>query len=90
MAAKVKDIESSPLKPEGLTPSVYNMKNPPKDWCDVSLLIPHEAIRMEMEVMAMKASVAALHEYYDETKDGWRLLYFSQCYLDVFATVIRE
>ena len=88
MAAKVKEIESSGFKPEGLTSSVYNMKNPPKDWCDVSLLMPHEAIRMEM--MAMKASVAALHEYYDDAKDGWRVLYFSQWYLDVFASLIRE
>jgi len=88
MAAKVKDIENSRFKPEGLTSSVYNSKNPPKDWCDVSLLMPHEAIRMEMA--AMNASVAALKENYDDAKDGWRILYFSQWYLDIFATVIRD
>lgn len=88
MAAKVKDTENSHFKPEGLTSSVYNTKNPPKDWCDVSLLMPHEAIRMEMA--AMNASVAALKECYDDAKDGWRVLHFSQWYLDIFVTVIRE
>ncbi len=47
--------ESSPFKPSGLTSSVYSVKNPPKDWCDIGLLLPHEAIRMMMA--AMNASV---------------------------------
>ncbi|KAL3768366.1 hypothetical protein ACHAW5_005204 [Stephanodiscus triporus] len=80
--------ETSPFKPEGLTSSVYNVENPPKDWCDVGLLLPHEAIRMEMA--AMKASVEALKEDYDDAKDDWRVLYFSQWYIDIFSHVVHD
>ena len=30
---------------EGITSDYFTKENPPKDWADVSFLIPHEAIR---------------------------------------------
>jgi hypothetical protein len=80
--------EISPFKPSGFTSSVYTVNNPPKDWCDIGLLLPHEAIRMEMA--AMNASVVALKEDYDDAKDDWRVLYFSQWYIDIFSHVIHR
>jgi hypothetical protein len=80
--------ETSPFKLSGFTSSVYTVNNPPKDWCDIGLLLPHEAIRMEMA--AMNASVAALKEDYDDAKDDWRVLYFSQWYIDIFSHVIHR
>jgi len=78
----------SPFKPEGLTSSVYNTSNPPMGWYDVGLLIPHEAIRGECE--AMKKSVLAMKEDYNEAKDWWRVLYFAQWYIEVFSIVIHS
>ena len=43
---------------EQLTSSVYGVHNPPQDWADVGLLIPHEAIRRELT--AMRASIDKL------------------------------
>ena len=77
--------ETSPFKPSGFTSSVYTVNNPPKDWCDIGLLLPHEAIRMEMA--AMNASVLALKEDYDDAKDDWHVLYFSQWYIDIFSHI---
>jgi hypothetical protein len=88
MGSPDKVNENSHFKPEGLKSSVYNTKNPPKDWCDVGMLVPHEVICMEMA--AMNASVAALKEDCNDVKDDWRILYFSQWYLDIFSKVIQE
>ena len=75
----------TPFIPSGLTYHVYNENNPPKDWCDVGLLIPHEAIRREMT--AMVKSVNALDE---KSQDDWRILYFCEWFIDVFAITIHR
>lgn len=81
------DSSSSPFIPKGLTSSVYNEMNPPKDWCDVGLLIPHEAIRRELA--AMVENVAAMDKDYDDGTDFWRVLYFAEWFADVFFPAIQ-
>ena len=76
----------SPFIPSGLTSDVYGENNPPKDWCDIGLLIPHEAIRREMT--AMVKSVNALDE--KSLDDSWRILYFCEWFIDVFAITIHR
>ena len=79
-----KEDTESPFKAEGITSEVYSESNPPKDWCDVGLLIPHEAIRRE--IAGMVKSVKALKA----DSEDWKILYFSEWYVDVFAVVIHS
>ena len=79
--------EGSPFVPQGLTSEVYGVDNPPKDWADIGLLIPHEAIRHEMT--AMVASAKALKADGDAS-EAWRVLYFAEWYVDIFAPVIHR
>eukprot|EP00339_Tiarina_fusa_P021224 CAMPEP_0117076858 /NCGR_PEP_ID=MMETSP0472-20121206/54177_1 /TAXON_ID=693140 ORGANISM="Tiarina fusus, Strain LIS" /NCGR_SAMPLE_ID=MMETSP0472 /ASSEMBLY_ACC=CAM_ASM_000603 /LENGTH=48 /DNA_ID= /DNA_START= /DNA_END= /DNA_ORIENTATION= len=37
--------------PDKLTSQIFNTENPPKDWADVGLLIPHEPIRHQQQYM---------------------------------------
>lgn len=74
---------SSPIAvPEKLTSTAFSVSNPPKDWCDAGLLIPHESIRHEMK--AMQVSVEAM-----DTKEAWRLVYFAEWFLDCFYPCIH-
>jgi len=84
----IQDSSSSPFIPDGLTSSVYGTDNPPEDWCDVGLLIPHEALRREMA--AMVDSVSALKKDYDDSVDDWRILYFAEWYVDIFSEVVHS
>lgn len=77
--------------PAKLTSRAFSVSNPPTDWCDVALLIPHETIRHEMNGM-----LAAVQGMTDEGKssrgapDAWRLMYFAEWYLDYFCPFIHE
>ncbi len=68
--------------PENLTSSIFGKDNPPKDWADISLLIPHECIRREEK--AMLASIDKLHELIQAKKEkSWQVLYFCQWFIEV-------
>ena len=43
-----------------ITSSLYGPDSPPKDWADISFLVPHEAIRREMA--AMSKSITKLND----------------------------
>jgi len=73
---------------EGITSDYFTKENPPKDWADVSFLIPHEAIRREMH--AMVKSVEALNPSGYSESEAWRVLYFSEWYVDTFMVMVHE
>jgi hemerythrin-like domain-containing protein len=79
---------SKEVVPADLTSDVFGAENPPKDWCDISLLIPHEALRREMS--AMERSIEALKADYDDEKDYWRSLYFAEWFVDFMAPIIHS
>ena len=65
--------------PERLTSSVFGKDNPPKDWADISLLVPHETIRREEQ--SMLASIDKLLELSNaKSVKSWQLLYFCEWY----------
>ena len=72
--------------PDKLTSAVYGVENPPRDWADCSLLIPHEMLRHEMK--AMMASVEALEEYSSQA-DAWKALYFAEWYVESFYPLVH-
>jgi hypothetical protein len=80
---QVGDGATKEVVPAGLTSDVFGAENPLQDWCDISLLIPHEALRREMS--AMERSVEALKEDYD----FWRSLYFAEWFVDFMAPIIH-
>jgi len=75
-----------PVVAEKLTSGVFNAENPPKDWCDVSLLLPHEGVRYEL--YAMRDAVAAMKVDTPDS-EGWRLANFATWYVDVFYNAIH-
>ncbi|CAJ1945200.1 unnamed protein product [Cylindrotheca closterium] len=80
---------SKRFKLDKLTSDVFGPENPPKDWADASLLVPHEALRMEMNCMIQ--SVDKLSELTkSNTMQSWQVVYFCEWYLDVFAPFCHE
>ena len=71
----MKQEQPSLFKPNELALLVYNIKSPPKNWCNIRLLLLHEAIQMEMEAMHVRSM--ALKEGRDDSEDSWHVLYFS-------------
>lgn len=70
---------------EKITSSVYGVDNPPIDWADISLLVPHEAIRREMTRMCL--SINKLNESRGE---AWQVVYFCEWFTDQFAAMVHE
>lgn len=89
--AKMKGIDdlehefSKLLNLDKLTSSVVTTENPPKDWADVSFLVPHEAIRREMTAMCKSI---------DKINEGgcalWQTVYFCEWFSDSFFHFIEE
>ena len=77
----------SPFYAEKLTSAIYNKLNPPKAWYDVSLLVPHEGIRHEMN--GMVEAVAALKPDYDKA-NTWRSVQFAKWYIHYFYIAIHS
>jgi len=73
--------------PSKLTSEVFNEANPPVDWADAGLLIPHEAIRRQMAMMIQ--SVNAMSDTPDD-KDAWKLTLFSKWYSEYFYESVHE
>lgn len=77
----------SPFIVENLTSDVFNEDNPPMDWADAGLLIPHEAIRRQMAMMTQSA--AAMPDEPVAT-EGWKLTLFAKWYIDYFYVCVEE
>ena len=74
----------SPFLPEGILSPVFGPENPPKDWCDVAFLVPHEALRHEMR--AMIVSVNSLQDDCDQ----WKVNFFARWYIEFFSPLIHD
>lgn len=73
--------------PSKLTSEVFNEENTPMDWADASLLIPHEAIRRQMNMMVQ--SVTAMPDS-PEDKEAWKITLFSKWYIEYFYDSVHE
>lgn len=78
---------SSLFVPSKLTSEVFNEENAPVDWADAGLLIPHEAIRRQMNMMVQ--SVNAMPDS-PEDKDAWKITLFSRWYIEFFYVFVHE
>ncbi|KAK1736421.1 hypothetical protein QTG54_013021 [Skeletonema marinoi] len=73
--------------PSKLTSEVFSTENPPLDWADAGLLIPHEAIRRQMAMMLQ--SVNAMSDS-PEDKEAWKLTLFSKWYIEYLYESVHE
>ena len=83
MTSSQTTIEEShlPVIAANLTSDVYNEANPPMDWADMSLLVPHEAIRRQMAMMVWSAAALPDKPSVDEL---WKATLFAKWYIDYF------
>ncbi|KAL3771211.1 hypothetical protein ACHAWU_010298 [Discostella pseudostelligera] len=70
-----------------LTSDVYTEENPPMDWADMCLLMPHEAIRSQMTMMVQSA--AALPDD-PSANEAWKVTLFAKWYIDYFFVSVNE
>jgi hemerythrin-like domain-containing protein len=73
---------------ENLTSEVFGKDNPPKDWADVGLLVPHECIRREMQHM-LKSVDQLSRRLETNTIQAWQAVYFCEWYVDIFEPFIN-
>ena len=60
-----------------------------KNWADVSLLVPHETLRREMEFMLR--GINKLNErIIDETLQDWQAVWFCEWIIDCFEPFVKE
>ncbi|KAI2504697.1 Hemerythrin HHE cation binding domain [Fragilaria crotonensis] len=93
-AAPTKELSNS----EKLTSSVYGVHNPPQDWADVALLIPHEAIRRELTAMCRSVDQLVYlfvndedtRETHKALHEGWRAVYFCEWFVGPFTDMIYD
>mmetsp|Transcript_1047 Transcript_1047/g.1822 ORF Transcript_1047/g.1822 Transcript_1047/m.1822 type:complete len:317 (-) Transcript_1047:150-1100(-) len=80
-------IDKSPTNVDKLYSQVFNSENPPMDWADIGLLIPHEAICHEMTMMVQSANALP-----DSPSDNeyWKAILFSKWYIDYLFVMIDE
>jgi hemerythrin-like domain-containing protein len=71
-----------------VTSEVFNEENPPMDWADAGLLIPHEAIRRQMKMMVQ--SVNAMPDDSPPEGEAWKITLFSQWFIDYFYESVHE
>lgn len=83
----VEEDTKAPVVVSMVTSEVYSEDDPPRDWADIGLLVPHEAIRREMA--AMENSVASLPAELSKAS-SWKGLYFSQWYVDYFYQSVHN
>lgn len=83
------DEYSKRFKLDKLTSDVFGPENPPKDWADASLLVPHENIRREMQRMTDSADkLVELSKL--KSMQSWQAVYFCEWYLDCFQPAVKE
>lgn len=82
--------------PSKLTSTVFGEDNPPQDWADLSLLIPHEALRHELLVLqknveALTMTSLSNKNYLCDSKDSsWRFTFFAEYVCDYFYEFVHE
>lgn len=72
-----------------LTSDVFGVTNPPQDWADVSLLVPHETLRREMEFM-LNGVNKLTERIKDESLQDWQAVYFCEWIIDCFEPFVKE
>lgn len=70
-----------PIIATKLTSDVFNEANPPTDWADMSLLVPHEAIRRQMTMMVRSVAAMPTDPLVNEL---WKVYLFAKWYIDYF------
>jgi len=83
----VEEDPKAPVVVSEVTSEVYSEDSPPRDWADIGLLIPHEAIRREMT--GMERSVDAMPESLDATS-AWKGKYFARWYIEYFYQSVHD
>lgn len=76
-----------------ITSSLYSRENPPRDWADISFLIPHEAIRREMAAMTRSITKLNNGSQEDGKEHGfqpWQAVYFCEWFADHFTPAILD
>ncbi|KAL7524257.1 hypothetical protein ACHAXR_001858, partial [Thalassiosira sp. AJA248-18] len=85
--ASVKISKECPANVTKLTSEVFNANFPPKDWADMGLLIPHEAIRRQMSMMVQSANAMPDSPANNEL---WKATLFAKWYCDYFFVAVEE
>ncbi|KAL7543032.1 hypothetical protein ACHAWF_007311, partial [Thalassiosira exigua] len=85
--ASVKIGNDCPANVTKLTSDVFGPTNPPKDWADLGLLIPHEGIRRQMTMMVQSAS--ALPDDLSPN-EAWKAELFAKWYVEYFYESVHE
>lgn len=90
MAQPTSRIPKEPLlvRIDKLTSDWFDESNPPKDFADIGLLVPHESLRREM--ISMLNSVNALSADNESTDHAWKILYLAEWFLDYFYDAVRS
>lgn len=72
---------------EQLSSSVYGESNPPKDWADITLLIPHEALRGELA-----KGCNSIDQLVSNNSSGspWQVVYFCEWVVDFLLVAILD
>lgn len=71
-----------------VTSPVISVKHPPKDWADVVMLVPHEAVRRECAAMAKSTDKLAANVAADEYQD-WQGVLLAEWFVNHFYPVIH-
>jgi hemerythrin-like domain-containing protein len=77
--------------PSKLTSAVFGEDNPPQDWADLSLLIPHEALRHQL--IALQKNVEALttnESNIHNSKESWRFTFLAEYVCDYLYENVHE
>ena len=74
---------------KNITSEIFGVDNPPLDWADVSLLVPHELLRREMQHLSKSVDKLAENAA-NGTIQPWQAVYFSDWYLDYFEPFVHE
>jgi hemerythrin-like domain-containing protein len=92
MAKATSEAEFAKLfVPENITSEVYGPQNLPKDWADVSLLIPHECIRREMQhMLASIDKLCELSSKGESIVQPWKTLYFCEWFVDILEPFVHK
>lgn len=77
-----------------LTSSVYGTDNPPKNFADAMMLLPHETIRREMDAlqMSVKKLVSRIEDKSyqgGQAYQSWQAIYFCEWYIDIFEPFVH-
>lgn len=72
--------------PDKLSSSAYGPENPPKDWADVSFLIPHEGFRHGIQAMLKSVDKLAAGGDFEP----WQAVYFCEWFVESFVPGVED